>query len=90
MRLRKTLLYFGKKLLLFLVSVFALSIVVFWISRPAPGDPLVAFYGDRAETMSPEQRAWATERLGLDDSIPVQYVRWLQNALHGDFGISYQ
>lgn len=90
MRLRKTLLYFGKKLLLFLVSVFALSIVVFWISRLAPGDPLVAFYGDRAETMSPEQRAWATERLGLDDSIPVQYVRWLQNALHGDFGISYQ
>ena len=57
MRLRKTLLYFGKKLLLFLVSVFALSIVVFWISRLAPGDPLVAFYGDRAETMSPEQRA---------------------------------
>ena len=45
MRLRKTLLYFGKKLLLFLVSVFALSIVVFWISRLAPGDPLVAFYG---------------------------------------------
>lgn len=90
MRLRKTLLYFGKKLLLFLVSVFALSIVVFWISRLAPGDPLVAFYGDRAETMSPEQRVWATERLGLNDSIPVQYVRWLQNALHGDFGISYQ
>ena len=90
MRLRKTLLYFGKKLLLFLISVFALSIVVFWISRLAPGDPLVAFYGDRAETMSPEQRVWATERLGLDDSIPVQYVRWLQNALHGDFGISYQ
>lgn len=33
MRLRKTLLYFGKKLLLFLVSVFALSVVVFWISQ---------------------------------------------------------
>ena len=90
MRCKKTLAYFGKKLLLFLVSVFVLSAAVFCISRLAPGDPLVSYYGDRAEKMSPEERAWAEEKLGLTDSIPVQYARWLENALHGDFGISFR
>ena len=75
MRCKKTLAYFGKKLLLFLVSVFVLSAAVFCISRLAPGDPLVSYYGDRAEKMSPEERAWAEEKLGLTDSIPVQYAR---------------
>ena len=84
------ILYYGKKLLLFILSVFLLSATTFCISRLAPGDPLVSYYGDRVEKMTPAERAWAEEKLGLNDSIPVQYVRWLKNALHGDFGISYK
>lgn len=42
-------LYYGKKLLLFLGSVFLLSVVVFYVARLAPGDPLVSYYGDRTE-----------------------------------------
>ena len=82
--------YWGKKLLLFLLSVFLLSIAVFCVSRWAPGDPLVSYYGDRVEKMSPEERAWAEDQLGLNDPLPVQYVRWLTGALQGDFGISYK
>ena len=82
--------YYGKKALIFLLSVFVLSLVVFYIARLAPGDPLVSYYGDRVEKMSPEERAWAEDRLGLNDPIHVQYVRWLQNAARGDFGISYK
>lgn len=82
--------YFGKKLLIFLISVFILSVVTFYVSRLAPGDPLVSYYGDRVEKMSPEEREWAEGKLGLNDPISVQYVRWLGNALHGDFGISYK
>lgn len=82
--------YFGKKLLVFLVSILILSMVVFCISRLAPGDPLVSYYGDRAEKMNLKEREWAEERLGLNEPIPVQYVSWLENALHGDFGISYK
>lgn len=82
--------YYGKKFLAFLISIFLLSAAVFYISRMAPGDPLVSYYGDRAERMSPEEREWARKRLGLDDPVSVQYLRWLQNALHGDFGISYK
>ena len=75
---------------LIILSVFVLSILVFTMSRLAPGDPLVSYYGERAERMSVEQRTHAMERLGLDQSIPVQYVRWLGNAVHGEFGISYK
>lgn len=83
-------LHYGKRILAFLVSVFLLSIAVFYISRLAPGDPLVSYYGDRVEKMSQEEREWAEDKLGLNDPVSVQYVRWLENALHGDFGISYK
>ena len=83
-------LYYGQKLLIFILSVLLLSIVTFYIARLAPGDPLVSYYGDRVEKMKPEERAWAEEKLGLNEPIHVQYLRWLQGALRGDFGISYK
>lgn len=79
-----------KKLMLFVFSIFLLSVIVFYVSRLAPGDPLISYYGDRVEKMSPEERQWAEEKLGLRDPMGVQYIRWLNNALHGDFGISYK
>ena len=82
--------YYGKKLLIFVVSIFLLSVIVFYIARLAPGDPLVSYYGDRAEKMTAGERAWAEEKLGLHESIAVQYGKWLGRAVRGDFGISYK
>ena len=82
--------YYGQKLLVFLLSVLLLSVVVFYVARLVPGDPLVSYYGDRVEKMSPEERQWAEERLGLNAPIHVQYVRWLESALRGDFGVSFK
>lgn len=82
--------YLGKKLLIFTASVFILSLIVFYVSRLAPGDPLVSYYGERAEKMSPDERAWAEERLGLREPIHIQYARWLENGAKGDFGISFK
>lgn len=87
---KKKALYYGQKALVFLLSVLLLSVAVFYISRWAPGDPLVSYYGDRVEKMSPEEREWAEDRLGLNAPIYVQYARWLEGAIHGDFGISYK
>ncbi len=84
------LVYFGKKAMLFFLSIFLLSVFVFYISRLAPGDPLLSYYGERAERLGPQEREWAEKRLGLNESVTVQYVRWLKNALRGDFGISYK
>ena len=82
--------YYGKKLLIFVVSIFLLSVIVFYIARLAPGDPLVSYYGDRAEKMTAGEREWAEEKLGLHESITVQYGKWLGRAVRGDFGISYK
>lgn len=90
MNRKRAVLYFLKKLLLFVLSVLALSVLVFCIARLAPGDPLVSYYGDRVEKMSPSEREWAMDKLGLNEPIAVQYVRWLQNALSGNFGISFK
>lgn len=90
MRKQKNLLYYGKKLVVFLLSVLVLSVVVFYVARLAPGDPLVSYYGDRTEKMSPQEREWAMEKLGLDEPIYVQYVKWVKNAAHGEFGISFK
>ena len=72
------------------VSLFLLSLLVFVIAHYAPGDPLRAYFGDRVEKMSVDERAWAEAKLGLDRPVLTQYGIWLQNALHGDFGISYK
>lgn len=90
MRKRRLTLYLAQKLLLFVVSVFVLSVLVFWLARLAPGDPLTAFYGERVEKMSVAEKAWAMDKLGLSDPLPVQYWRWLEHAVHGDFGISFK
>ena len=85
---RNPWLYYGRKLLLFALSVLLLSVLVFYIARLAPGDPLVSYYGDRVEKMSPAERELAEEKLGLNAPIHVQYARWLQGALKGKFGMS--
>lgn len=84
------IIYYVKKLLAFFVSILILSLVVFCVSRFAPGDPLVSYYGERAEKMSPAEKEQTMERLGLNEPIFVQYIKWLQNAVKGDFGISYK
>lgn len=87
---KKKVFYYGKKLLFFLCSVFLLSLAVFYIARLAPGDPLVSYYGERVEKMTPAEREQTVERLGLNDPIWVQYLRWLKGAVKGEFGISYK
>jgi peptide/nickel transport system permease protein len=65
-----------------------LSIVVFYFARLAPGDPLQSYYGDAVESMTSSELDAARERLGLDGSIALQYVKWISNAVQGDFGMS--
>ena len=88
--MKKTCIYIGRKLVIFLLSIFLLSLITFYIARLAPGDPLVSYYGDRVEKMSPEERDQAEEKLGLKEPISVQYVKWLKRVAHGDFGISWK
>lgn len=87
---RKKSVWLLKRVLSLVLSLLVLSVIVFAVSRFAPGDPLRSYYGDRVEKMSTAERAQAEEKLGLHEPLPAQYFKWLQNALHGDFGLSYK
>ncbi|MGH4013897.1 MAG: ABC transporter permease [Pseudonocardiaceae bacterium] len=79
--LRYTVQRFGQLLLV----VVALSVLLFAWLRSLPGGPVSALLGDRATAQSRAQLAAA---LGLDQPIPVQYLRFLGRAISGDFGVS--
>jgi peptide/nickel transport system permease protein len=66
--------------------LFILSILLFAMVRAAPGGPLSAAY--RNPNVSKEQIAILKHQLGLDQPLPVQYVKWLGDMLRGDMGES--
>ena len=66
---------------------FGISVVVFLIIRLIPGDPVLAMLGTNAADPALVDRL--RHQLGLDQPIYVQYLIWIGNALHGDFGYSY-
>ncbi|MEP2120298.1 MAG: ABC transporter permease [Bauldia litoralis] len=76
---------FLSRLASIVATLFLLSIVVFCLQLLLPGDIASILAG---EDRSPETLAAISERFGLDQPIPVQYVRWLGNALQGDLGMS--
>lgn len=77
--------YIVKRLLGMLVVVFLVLTITFIIVRLAPGDPAALMLGPDA---TPADAADLRARLGLDQPIPVQYLVFLSNAVHGDLGQS--
>ncbi|MEF2070692.1 ABC transporter permease [Consotaella aegiceratis] len=71
-----------------LFVLFALSIMIFLFVRAMPGDPVAQMLGD--EMVTQDQYDELQAELGLDLSLPAQYLRWAGNALHGDLGRSLQ
>lgn len=68
-----------------LLVVAALSVLLFAWLRSLPGGPVSALLGERGTA---QDRAELTAAFGLDQPIWVQYGRFLQRALSGDFGVS--
>ncbi|WP_109465003.1 ABC transporter permease [Albibacillus kandeliae] len=70
----------------FVLTLFAVSVVVFAVMNVLPGDPALTILGlDATE----DALAALREQLGLNDPLLTRYVHWVWNALHGDFGISH-
>jgi len=65
-----------------------IATLVFVISRLTPADPLVSIVGER-NLNNPEVVAAAKAQWGLDQSVFVQYVKYMKNLLHGDMGTSF-
>jgi peptide/nickel transport system permease protein len=67
--------------------LFAASLLVFYLgSKLVPGDEAYTLVGSMGAT--PAQLKQIKEKLGLNDSLPVQYWHWLSGVFHGNFGSS--
>ncbi len=73
--------------LVYLVPTFiGITIVAFAFVRVLPGDPVLLMAGERG--VSPERHAELMAQLGFDRPIWQQYLDYVWNLLHGDFGQS--
>lgn len=77
--------YIRRRLLQSVVVVWGVSVLVFFLLRLAPSDPVTLLL---AESASPEQIAAARAKWGLDKPIYVQYGVFLSRAVQGDLGNS--
>ena len=82
--------YLLRRVLFAFSTVIGVSLIVFVVLRILPGDPLVALLGVEAHAkMGPADRVIIMKDLGLSDSLPVQYVRWLRDIASGQLGKSF-
>lgn len=79
--------YLIRRLLISLVTLIAISMVIFVILAKAPGDPLAGFAAN--PNVPPELRQRLREQMGLEDPIPQQYAKWARQYIQGNWGISY-
>ena len=79
--------YILKRLLMMIPVLLGVTFIVFFIMNMTPGDPAAIILGDQA---TPEAIAQLRAELRLDDPLPVRYVRYIADMLHGDFGESYK
>jgi peptide/nickel transport system permease protein len=77
--------YAFKRVSAMLVTLAAASVIIFSFIHLIPGDPIYIMLGDMA---TPDQVDAVRHRLGLDQPIAVQYLRWAGAALTGDLGNS--
>ena len=79
--------YILKRLGLAIITLFLLSLIVFFAGQVLPGDPGRAILGNLA---SPRAVAALDHQLGVDRPLVVQYFSWVGNLLQGNMGTSYQ
>jgi peptide/nickel transport system permease protein len=75
-----------RRLIIAIPVLFGVTVFSFFIVNLAPGNPVEMFISPDATQADIELKK---EALGLNDPIYVQYMRWMQNLLQGDFGYSF-
>ena len=79
--------YLLRRLVIAIPSLLGISVIIFVVLALAPGDP----FGELATNpaIPPEVRMALRVKFGLDDPVPLRYLRWLVAMLHGDWGFSF-
>jgi peptide/nickel transport system permease protein len=77
----------GTRLLQVLPTLLLVSMMVFGLQQLMPGDPALVLAGEEHD---PQVVAQIRAELWLDRPIPVQYLHWIGNVLHGNLGYSWR
>ena len=78
--------YILKRLIYLVFTLWVIVTATFFLMKKLPGSP---FDAERFNLMSAAQQQTILEQYGLDESLPRQYVKYMGNILHGDFGTSF-
>ena len=79
--------YFIRKIVTLIITLLFISMLSFAAFSVIPGNAAISKLGTDA---TPERVAALEASMGLDKPMVVRYGNWLRDALHGDFGESYQ
>ncbi|KRM59022.1 oligopeptide ABC transporter permease [Secundilactobacillus malefermentans] len=77
--------YLGKRIFYLVLTLFIVTTLTFFLMKLMPGTPLT-----NQEKLSPSQIHLIYKQYGLDKPVWLQYIEYLINATHGDFGTSFQ
>lgn len=77
--------YLFKKFIISVLTILAITVLVFLILHLIPGEPVRNMLG---ETADPEIVEMKREELNLNKPLVVQYFLWMKDVLRGDFGVS--
>src|SRR5581483_8791090 len=80
--------HLGTRIAQIIPTLLLVSILVFCLQQLMPGDPALVMAGE--ERGDPQVLAQIRAELWLDRSLPVQYLHWMGNVLHGDLGYSWR
>jgi peptide/nickel transport system permease protein len=82
--------YIIRRLVMALVVLIFVTLIVFFVMRLLPGDPLIIYVGQNSQlqAMPEEQIEVLRHQYGLDKPLIEQYFRWIGGITHGDFGES--
>lgn len=79
--------YLIRRMLISIITLIAISMVIFGILYKAPGDPLAGFANN--PNVPPELRQKLREQMGLEDPLVTQYSKWARQYVQGNWGVSY-
>jgi ABC-type dipeptide/oligopeptide/nickel transport system permease component len=78
--------YIAGRLVGVVLVLFVVSIVIFFLMHAIPGGP----FDEDKMPLPPEAKANFLRKYGLDQPVYIQYLRYMGNALKGDFGVPFQ
>jgi len=81
------MMFYAKRLAHMLFVLWAVASILFLMFRLLPGDPTLAYIDP---SFTEEQRGMILHQFGLDLPLSQQYLIFLGNVLHGEFGLSFR